>query len=101
MSHLNLPGTKHPLGVLDDFIERKLFPEVIPAGEIGANLVHRDRGKDGATREIGLHALVFVLLLLDLHRLPPSAVSCVKATGRSTASWHRNCGKSRLEFSSP
>ena len=32
MSYLNLPGTKHPLGVLDDFIERKLFLEVILAG---------------------------------------------------------------------
>ena len=32
MSYLNLPGTKHPLGVLDNFIERKLFLEVIPAG---------------------------------------------------------------------
>ena len=61
MSYLNLPGTKHPLGVLDNFIERKLFLEVILAGEIAANLVHRDRGKDGAIREIGLHPLEFVL----------------------------------------
>ena len=32
MSYLNLPGTKHPLGVSDNFIERKLVLEVIPAG---------------------------------------------------------------------
>jgi hypothetical protein len=61
MSYLNLPGAKHPLGVLDDFVERKRFLEVIPAGQMAANLVHRDRGNDGAVREIGLHPLEFVL----------------------------------------
>ena len=35
--------------------------EVILAGQIAANLVHRDRGKDGAIGEIGLHPLEFVL----------------------------------------
>ena len=54
MSYLNLPGTKHPLGVLDNLVERKLFLEVIAAGEMAANLLHRDRGDDGAIRESGL-----------------------------------------------
>ena len=61
MRYLNLPRTEHPLGVVDDFIQRKLFLEVILAGQIAANLVRRDRGKDGAIREIGLHPLEFVL----------------------------------------
>jgi hypothetical protein len=61
MSYLNLPGTKHSLGVLDNFSERKLLLEVIPAGEMAANLVHRDRGEDGAIRDAGLHPLVFLL----------------------------------------
>src|SRR5580704_9686639 len=61
MSYLNLPGAKHPLGVLDDLIEWKLFPEVILAGQIATNLVHRDRRNDGASRDIGLHPLEFML----------------------------------------
>jgi hypothetical protein len=61
MSYLNLPATKHPLGVLDNFIQRKLVLEVIPAGEIATNLGRRDGGKDGAIGEFGLHPREFVL----------------------------------------
>ncbi len=61
MSDLDLPVTKHPLSVLDNFIERKHLLEVILAGQIAANLVHLNRGEDGALRKFGLHPLVFVL----------------------------------------